>query len=179
MLVLPNVSILDETEKQALERFTAKGGRMVVTGADATGFPASQQIVRMAACPAKSYFAELQRDFAGGSRKIPKEFLQAIQSKSEIVVEAPASVAANLGRVNGAPHIFLANFGGLVPRKVAIPSPAAGIRVGIPAAMGDTLAFLPFLGETQILHGVKQEDRMEFTLPAVQRGAVVWVAGKK
>jgi hypothetical protein len=178
IIVLPNVSVLSEQEKRALERFTAKSGRLVVTGADVTGLPASPRAVRMASCPAKSYFAELQRDFAGGIGKMPKEFLQAIQSESEIVVEAPATVAANFGRVNGAPHIFLANFGGLIPGKVAVPSPAEGIRIGIPAAMGDMLGYLPFLGESQILHGVKQENRIEFTLPPVQRGAVVWVAGK-
>jgi len=57
-------------------------------------------------------------------------------------------------------------------------SPAAGIRIRIPVAMGDALAFLPFLGETQILRGVKQEARIEFTLPLVERGAIVWVVGK-
>jgi len=178
ILILPNVSVLSEKEKQALERFTTNSGRIVVTGADVTGLPDSPKVVRMAACPAKSYFAELQHDFAGGSQKMPRGFLRAIQSGSEIEVEAPASVAANFGRVNGAAHIFLANFGGLVPGKVAIPTAAEGIRVGIPATMGDSLGYLPFLGETQILRGVKQENRIEFTLPPVQRGAVVWVAGK-
>jgi hypothetical protein len=178
ILVLPNASILSEKEKQALERFTAKNGRIVVTGVDVTSLPASPQVVRMATCPAKSYFAELQRDFAGGIRKMPEEFLQSIQVKSEIEVEAPASVAANFGRVNGAAHVFLANFGGLVPHKVAMPSPAEGIRIGIPATMGDKLGYVPFLGEVQILRGVKKGSRIEFTLPPVQRGAVVWVAGK-
>jgi hypothetical protein len=179
VLVLPNVSMLSEAEKQALERFTAQSGRIVVTGADVTGLPASPRVLRIATCPAKSYFAELQLDFAAGIRKMPREFLQAIQIQSEMVVKAPPSVAANFGLVNGVPHVFLANFSGLVPGRVAIPSAAAGIRVGIPAAMGDSLGYLPFLGEAQILHGVKQEDRTEFTLPPVQRGAVVWVTGKK
>ena len=179
VLVLPNVSILSEAEKQALERFTAKSGRLVVTGADVASLPASPLVVRMTSCPAKSYFADLQRDFAGAIRKMPQEFLQAIQSKSEIAVKAPASVAANFGLVQGAPHIFLANFGGLVPGKVAVPTAAEGIHIEIPAAMGDSLTYLPFLGEAQMLHGVKRENRIEFTLPPVQRGAVVWVAGKK
>jgi hypothetical protein len=143
-----------------------------------TGLPVSRQVVRMATCPAKTYFAELQRDFASTIQKMPKEFLQAIQGRSEIVVQAPASVAANFGRVNGTAHIFLANFGGLVPHKVAVPSAAEGIRIGIPATIGDTLGYLPFLGEVQMLHGVKRQNRMEFTLPPVQRGAVVWVAAK-
>ncbi len=178
VLVLPNVSILSETEKQELERFSAQSGRIVVTGADVTGLPVSPRVLRMPSCPAKSYFAELQLDFGAGIRKMPTEFLQAIQIQSEVVVEAPPSVAANFGQVKGTPHVFLANFGGLVPGRVAIPSPAAGIRIRIPAGMGDSLGYLPFLGEAQILHGVKQGNGTEFTLPPVQRGAVVWVAGK-
>jgi hypothetical protein len=178
VLVLPSVSILSEKERQALEHFTTKSGRVVITGVDATGLPASPQVVRIPDCPAKTYFAELKRGFAGGIREMPKEFLQAVQSKSEIVVEAPATVAANFGQVNGAPHIFLANFGGLVPHKVATPTAAERIHIGIPAAMGDSLGYLPFLGEAQILHGVKEKNRIEFTLPPVQRGAVVWVGGK-
>ena len=43
-----------------------------------------------------------------------------------------------------------------------------------PAALGDTLTFLPFLGETQLVKGEKKGGQMEFVLPAVERGAVVW-----
>ena len=176
VLVLPNVSTLSETERQTLETFTAKGGRIVITGNDATGLSVPSQVVRFEVCPAKAYFIELRRNFIAGSRKIPREFLQAIEAKSEIEVEAPATMAVNFGRVDGTPHVFLANFGGLVPGKVGVPSREGGIRIRVPAKMGDALAYLPFLGETQILRsGVKQGDRMEFTLPSVERGAVAWI----
>ena len=79
--------------------------------------------------------------------------------------------------VDGAPHVFLANFGGLLPSKVAVPTRQEGIQVQMPARVGDSLMFLPFLGEAQVLRGVKKGDQVEFTLPGVERGAVVWVAG--
>ncbi len=110
---------------------------------------------------------------------MPLNLKEILQVKTEIEIEAPPTVAANFGRVEGTPHVFLANFGGLVPSKVAVPTPAAGIRVRIPAALGDALAYLSFLGKTQILHGMKQGERLEFALPAVERGAVVWVVQKK
>src|SRR5438132_14137506 len=75
----------------------------------------------------------------------------------------------------GNPHIFLANFGGLVPHRVAVPTPASEIRVRIRADLGNNLVYLPFLGEERVLHGTKHGDRLEFTLPAVERGAAVWV----
>jgi hypothetical protein len=62
-----------------------------------------------------------------------------------------------------------------VPGKVAIPAAVPGVKVTIPVTMGNSLAYLPFLGEIQTLQGTKQNDRMEFTLPALERGAIVWV----
>jgi hypothetical protein len=94
--------------------------------------------------------------------------------KSKIEVDAPSTVAANISRVDGSPHIFLANFTGLVPGKMATQTPVSGIRIRVPASDGDTLAYLPFLGETQMLHGTKHADEFEFTLPPVERGAIVW-----
>ena len=77
--------------------------------------------------------------------------------------------------VSGKPHVYLANFGGLVPGKIAVPTPVTGIHVRVPTAMGDSLTYLPFLGAEQVLQGVKRGDLMEFTLPPLERGAVVWV----
>jgi hypothetical protein len=90
-------------------------------------------------------------------------------------VEAPPTIAANFGLVCGVPHVFLANFGGLVPSKAGVPAPAKGVRVRIPAAKGDALTYLPFLGEARLLHGEKKDDEVEFVLPPVERGAVVWI----
>ena len=50
---------------------------------------------------------------------MPKEFLQALAVKSEMELDAPSTIAANFGLVDGSAHLFLANFGGLVPGKVA------------------------------------------------------------
>jgi hypothetical protein len=81
--------------------------------------------------------------------------------------------------VNDAPHVYLVNFGGLVPGKVVVPSPANNIKVNVPAAMGDSLSFLPFLGQAQIVHGVKRGDKLEFTLPPLERGAILSFAARE
>jgi hypothetical protein len=87
-------------------------------------------------------------------------------------------VAANFAIVNGTPHVYLANFGGLVPGKVVVPTPVK-IHVKVPAAMGNSLSYLPFLGEAQVVHGTKRGDKVEFTLPPLERGAVVSFGAKK
>jgi hypothetical protein len=175
VLVLPNVSTLAQTEKAALQNFVSKGGRLVVTGADATGFAFSPQIVKFPDCPGKAHFAALEKDFAKGSADNPKEFLAALGAPEELMVEALPSMAANIAAVDGKPHIFLANFAGLVAHKVAIASPQTGVRISVPAKRNCTLRFLPFLGELQTLSGQRAGDRLVFVLPKVERGAAVWL----
>jgi hypothetical protein len=177
-LVLPSVSVWSEAERRDLASFQANGGRLIVTGKNAIGVSLVDEAVRFDECPARIYFASLQRDFSDAARKPPPPFLEAMRVKTEIEVDAPPTVAANFGRVNGTAHVFLANFTGLVPGQVAIPSHVAGIYVRVPANMGDSLAYLPYLGEAWTLPGVKRADHLEFTLPELERGAVVWMVGK-
>ena len=175
VLVLPNVSTLAETEKATLQNFVSKGGRLVVTGADTTGFPPLAGITRFPDCPGKTHLAALEKDFVKGSADNPKEFLAALGVSEELLVEASPLIAVNIAAVDGKPHIFLANFAGLVPHKVAVPSPQAGVRISVPAKRNCTLRFLPFLGEPQKLSGRRAGDRLVFDLPPVERGAAVWI----
>jgi hypothetical protein len=177
-LVLPNVNVLDGSEKKNLQKLVENGGRLVVLGTDATGMGVSPRISVFSADPTLEFYAALLHDFSGATTHPPMEFLNATAGNAEIELNAPPTVAANFGLVNGSAHIFLANFGGLVPSKVAVPEPAKGITLKIRAALGETLTFLPFLGESQIVKGRKKGRDVEFVLPDVERGAVVWVNGK-
>ncbi len=174
-LVLPNVSVLETSEKESLQRFVRRGGRLIVLGVDATGLPESSNISLLPQDPGGAFYSVLLHDFGTASKNLPAELLKAAAVNSEVELKAPPTVAANFSLVNGNPHIFLANFGGLVPSKIAVPEAAKGIQVNIPATMADTLTYLPFLGETQILRGQKNGSQMEFLLPPLERGAVVWV----
>jgi len=175
VLVLPNVTVLSDAEKQALSRFAGNEARVVITGHNATGLATSERILAYEKCPASLYLDKLGKDFSSGLGEMPKEFLQVLGVKNEMELDAPSTVAANFGLVDGSAHLFLANFGGLVPGKVATPTPVAGARVRIPATLGNSLAYLPFLGQTQILHGTKHGDTIQFELPAIERGAAIWV----
>ena len=177
-LVLPDVSVLSDAETKSLHQFVDRGGRLVILGANATGISGSSNIYVLASDPASAFYAALMRDFATASANPPTDFLNAAAVKPEIELQAPSTVAANFGRVNGTPHIFLANFGGLVPNKVVVPEAAKGLVVKAPAGAGDTLTFLPFLGEAQVVRGKKQNGQMEFELPPIERGAVVWLGQK-
>jgi hypothetical protein len=175
VLVLPNVSVLPDTEKVQLQSFVSNGGRLVVTGADAKGLGNSAGITRFPACPGKSHLAALEKDFAKGSLGNPTEFLKSLGVSSELLVEASPFIAANIAAVHGNPHVFLANFAGLVPHKIATPSPQKNVRISVPAGKKRTLYFLPFLGEPQAISGREAGDRLIFLLPPIDRGAVVWL----
>ena len=178
VLVLPDVSILSEAEKAELRRYAENGGRILILGRNVTGLSTTPKIMQYAADPAKGYYAGAQSNIVDATKTAPKEFLETMKVKNGMEIEAPPTVATNFGRVDGAPHVFLANFGGLVPSKVAVCSPASGIRVKIPSGTGESMAYLPFLGELQVLRGTRDGDQVEFTLPPVERGAVVWLLNK-
>jgi hypothetical protein len=172
-LILPNVSVLNETERRELKAYVDHGGRLIVLGQDVSGIPQSAKKVVLPADPAGAYYNALQSGFAAASANPPKDLVDAFGDNVGIRVDAPSTVAANFATVNGEPHMYLANFGGLVPGKIAVPTPVQNIQVKVPATMGDSLSYLPFLGETQIVRGVKRGELIEFTLPALERGAVV------
>jgi len=177
VLVLPNVTVLTDAEKRSLKRLAENGTRLVITGHNATGLAGSGQIVSLENCPASLYLGKLGKNFLAGSQDMPGEFVTLMKVKSDIRIEAPPTVAVNFAQVNGTPHLFFANFSGLVPGKITTPSAVSGSKVSIPAGMGNSLAYLPFLGQTQILHGTKHGDTMQFELPPIERGAVAWVVG--
>ncbi|MFZ0617437.1 MAG: hypothetical protein WAM01_02010 [Candidatus Acidiferrales bacterium] len=178
-LVLPNVSILDESEKSALQKYVSGGGLLITTGADATGVEESARVRHWHGSPGKDHLAALGKNFEEGSKDDPADFLSLISPHSDITLVGSPLLAANLSSVDGSPHVFIANFAGLVPHKVVVPSPQAGVRVEVPAAGNRTLQFLPFLGEAQSLRGTREGGKLVFTLPEFDRGAVVWIEDSK
>jgi hypothetical protein len=171
-LVLPDVRILDETERKLISQFAA-AHKLAVTGQNTTAFPAGANIVRFPDCPGKKYIAALEADFAAASPKSQDEFLRALGESSAVRVTASPWVATSIAQVDGTPHIFFANFRDLRPGITAVQSPETGATVTVPGhAKG---YFLPFLGATQELAGHRNGTSTTFTLPAIQKGGVVWI----
>jgi hypothetical protein len=173
-LVLPNVTVLSDEERGQVRTFTAGGGHLVVTGADATGLGQTQNILRFAKCPGKEYFENAQKDFSAASPDAPREFLVALGGQGDVTIEAAPTVAAHIASVDGTPHVFIANFTGLVPHKNAVPTPQPEVRITVPNSQSTAAHFVPFLGEGRVIQGKRVGDGVQFALPAVERGAVVW-----
>ena len=175
VLVLPTVTFMGEEEKKELHAYVERGGRLMITGKDATGLPDSPNLKRFEECPGRVHLEALQRDFARGSGESADEFLDAVSVQSDIKLEASPTIAANMALVEGTPHIFLANFGGLVPHRMAVPTAERGVRLTVSNRKNCSLKFLPFLGEIQIIKGETVAQGQSFVLPRVERGAVIWL----
>ncbi len=75
-LVLPDVRILSDAEKSWLQQYVAGGGKLIITGVDATQFPSASIVVRIQPCPGKQYMAALESDFEHTSPDSQAAFLQ-------------------------------------------------------------------------------------------------------
>jgi hypothetical protein len=174
-LVLPDVSILDDSERSALQRFLDRNGRLIIAGTQATGLPSSLNILRFPDSPGTKHLAALEKDFAAASQGMPAQFLTALEPNKDLVVTAPPLAASNIASVHGETHIFLVNFAGLVPHVNLKPSTEESVRIRVPASRKCKLHFLPFLGEEAIVDGKRNGESQTFSLPAFDRAAVAWL----
>lgn len=172
-LVLPDVRILDETEKAALRAYVAAGNRLVINGADVTGLPDSPGLVRIADDPGSKYLASLEKDFEHTTPESAQSFLNYLQGNIAVTVDAPPSVATHVANVEGKTCVFFANFSGLRPHETADQLLQKEVRINFPADGPSTLHFLPFLGVAQEVKGAPNPQKMVFALPPIEKGAVV------
>jgi hypothetical protein len=171
-LVLPDVRVLDETERKLLTQF-AEAHKVVITGQDATALPAGANVVRFSDCPGKTYLTALEADFAAASPNSQQEFLQSLEHNPDIQVSASSWVATSISRVDGTPHVFFANFQGLQPGVNAVQTPETGATIKI-GGKGKGY-FLPYLGTTQELAADSDGTTTTYKLPAIQKGGVAWI----
>ena len=75
--------------------------------------------------------------------------------------------------MDGKTTVFFANFKGLRGGENPVQTPETGAKITVKS--GKTAYFLPFLGEVQTVKGESVNGETVFTLPEIQKGAVVWV----
>ncbi len=172
-LILPDVRLLDHSERNSLQTFAKAGGKLVITGTDTTGLPQQKNIARFATCPGKAYLQALESNFVATSPSSQAAFLESLPTNTEINVEASPAVATHISKVDGKLHVYFANFKGLRGGENARQEPEAGVRITINAV--GKAKFLPFLGEEQELNGARKGNATVYQLPPILRGGVFWI----
>ncbi|HMD48240.1 MAG TPA: hypothetical protein VKG79_04040, partial [Bryobacteraceae bacterium] len=174
-LVLPDVRLLSESEKSSLKNLLSSS-RLIVTGTDATGLANSNNIVRFSDCPGKAYNAAFEKDFDHASPDSQPEFIKSLMGSGTVQVEAGPQIATSISRtLDGHINVYFANFAGLRGGSNPIQTPQTGVKVSVPSASVGKGFFLPFLGDSQQVTGVRRGDSITFTLPPINKGAVFWI----
>ena len=173
-LVLPNVRILSDQERSWLQKYVAGGKKLIITGADVTQIAPASNVVQIQDCPGRRYMAALESDFEHTTPDSQAAFLQNFESGTGIQIEASSQVATSVALVQGAPHVFLANFAGLRGGVNPVQTLQTGIRITVSPGIKGRGFVLPFMGEVQELEGVSRDGRMSYTLPSISKGAVFW-----
>jgi len=168
VLVLPDVRVLDESEKAALKAYSAAGNRVVIAGMDATGLADSANVLRIPGDPGAAYLAALEKDFNGTTPAVSRGFLDQLKTDAAVAIEASPSVATHIAKVEGKTCVFIANFSGLRSRETAEQTPQ-DVRISFPGQAAKAVSVLPFLGEPSEIQG----EKGVFLLPPVKKGAVV------
>jgi hypothetical protein len=175
VLVLPDVRVLGEEEKSALQQYVGSGKRLIVTGEDATQLGPADNIVHLNGRPGSDYFKALEHDFDSAVPSQERDFLDRLEAPSQIHVLAGPAVATSIARVAGKAHIFFANFAGLRAGANPVQTPQRGVQVSFAGDSGTHGIFLPFLGSETPVNGTKVDGEVRFTLPMIEKGAVFWL----
>ena len=174
-LVLPDVRVLDDKERTWLQNFAAQGKRLVITGTDATGIAASQNVIKFAADPGKAYNDTQEKDFDSASPDSQQTFFDALRGGNSVQIKAGPHVATSIAQTSdGHINVFFANFDGLVSGSNPVPTPQSGVEVSVASRSKMRGFFLPFLGNVQEVEGNRHGDVLTFALPPITRGAVFW-----
>ena len=171
-LVLPDVSVLGDDERRALQAHAGRGVRLVVTGTDATSLPPAAAL-RFPDCPGRAYLKALEESLASDGGPAIDAFFKALAPDGPVKVEAAPALVSQIARVDGAVSVFFANFAGLEPGKNAVQTPQRGVRVSLPASMAASASFLPFLGTRATIAGELRGTSRVFELPPIEKGAVL------
>lgn len=173
-LVLPDVRILSENEKNWLKEFVGAGKRLVVTGGDATALGESPNVVRLRDT-GKAYNAKIEMDFENSSPDWYREFFANLRGGDSVQIQASTMVATSIARTSdGHINCFFANFAGLVAKSNPVQTPQNGVEISVVAKTDGKGFFLPFLGQAEAIKGERRGESLHFKLPTITKGAVFW-----
>lgn len=107
------------------------------------------------------------------------DFREALHSQlkynPQIEVDGNPFTVAQIAEVDGKPHIFLANFSGIVAKENAQQIPADDIVIKFDPSLGSNVYFQDYLGEPKRINTEKNNNTIRCKLPEFVKGAVVWI----
>jgi hypothetical protein len=153
------------------------------SGADGKGY------AYLPKCPGRTYWQTLGKEFSQAAargttsgqgfqalrRVFDTNVIGPLKVNLPVQVNASPFVTAQVARVDGKAHVFLANFKGLRPRQNATQTPDKNVEIVFPSDAGSRAFVLPFLGAAQNLPVERKGEQLRVVVPEIDKGAVVWV----
>jgi hypothetical protein len=176
VLVLPNVRVVSEPEVEALMRYAAHGGKVVVTGTADKRINSLRGSIVLRGSAEVDYLRHAEHEFSASDPSSEPDLLKAISASTGLEVRASRNVVVHEARIGNRVYLFFANFDGLQAGVKAAPVVQPGIEVRVPLRFGNRLHWLPFMGTETTAEGKASAGEVRFTLPDLDRGAVAWFA---
>jgi hypothetical protein len=175
-LILPDVRVLTDAESSAIHNFAGQGGRVVLTGHADPKLSDLNSAQRFPDAPERAYLHAAAADFDAPDPSAATDFLSSLHlAADKVTVAASRNVVVHVAASGSRTYIFFANFDGLKAGAVATPRTQHGVLITLEVPEGTRLHVLPFLGVESVIPGKLHAGKMEFTLPALDRGAVAWI----
>lgn len=174
VLVLPDVRVISNEEANSIEGFARRGGELVATGEVDSKLKKITSLKNFAEAPERAYLHAAQKDFANTDPAEAAALLKELSGEQEVTIKASQDVAAHVTTIGERHYIFLQNFAGLKPGETAVPITQHDISIRVQAPIAVRMHALPFLGRESELTCKRSNGALEFTLPALERSAVVW-----
>ncbi len=172
ILILPDVRCLGDSEIESLKSYADSGRVLAATAEtgvyDESGAPRKVNSFRQALGSRLIYRPDAGGEFVPG-------LLRTAKFQAAVEIEASPTVFAQAALVDGTPHVFIANFDGLIPNRKLTQTPQTGVRVTFLADRRRKIRVLPFLGEIQEIPAKWSGGRIACTLPTFDKGMVVWI----
>ena len=175
VLVLPDVRIVNDAESKSIHQFCDQGGSLVMTGQPDAKLNDLSKAHLYPDSPERAYLKSAEADFDHADPALAADLMSTLRVSSGVEVIASRNVVAHVATIGTRHYIFLANFDALKEGEIATPHTQRDIEIKVDAHPGSQLHFLPFLGTESVVSSKPEGSGVEFTLPAVERGAVAWI----
>jgi len=204
VLILPEARIINEAELEQLLTLTTKGCNLLSTGE--TGFydgerqkletgslEALGQSVEHIGTPGADYYELAHAEFNASAHQgkwggnpcldqllaFQKGILESGLYKPDVLLRANPGIVTHIAEVNGHPHVFMANYTGLIANEKIDQIPQENLEVlFISGTAEDQVLYLPYLGDEIIIESKFSTYGLSARIPSVTQGGVVWLEKK-
>ena len=204
VLILPEARIINEAELDQLLTLATQGCNLLSTGEtglydgarqrlETGSLEALGQAVEKIGTPGADYYKMAHKEFNNSAHTgewsgnpcleqlaaFQRGILKSGLYKPEVLLRADPGIVTHIAEVDGQPHVFIANYTGLIANENIEQIPQENIEVLFISGTGDDqIKYLPYLGEETVIESIFNKFGLSASLPTISQAGVVWLEKK-